>query len=97
MLKDYNCTIEYYPRKANVVADALNQKSIGNLSYICAVKLPLLVELKKLGVELNVTDIRGVLATLRVRPLVIGRIEQAQKFDSEAKKFHGEIKAGKKK
>ena len=26
-LEDYDCMINYHPRKANVVADALNQKA----------------------------------------------------------------------
>ena len=27
LLKDYDCTIQYRPRRANVIADALSQKS----------------------------------------------------------------------
>ena len=27
LIKDYDCTIEYHPRKANVVADALSRKA----------------------------------------------------------------------
>nr|XP_009799734.1 PREDICTED: uncharacterized protein LOC104245771 [Nicotiana sylvestris] len=32
LLKDYDCSISYHPRKANVVADALSRKSIGSLA-----------------------------------------------------------------
>ncbi|CAA0807057.1 Unknown protein, partial [Striga hermonthica] len=31
LVKDYDCTISYHPGKANVVADALSQKSHGQL------------------------------------------------------------------
>ena len=34
LLKDYDCTIDYHPGKANVVADALSRKSTGSLAYI---------------------------------------------------------------
>ena len=30
LLKDYDCIIPYHPGKANVVADALNKKSVGS-------------------------------------------------------------------
>ena len=33
--KDYDCIIQYHPRKANVVADALSRKSV---SLIAAIK-----------------------------------------------------------
>ena len=53
LLKDYDCTIDYHPGKANVVADALSQKSTGSLAYMQTVQLPLMVELRELGVELR--------------------------------------------
>ena len=34
LLKDYDCTIDYHPGKANVVADALSRKYIGSLAYM---------------------------------------------------------------
>ena len=34
LLKDYDCTIDYHPGKANVVADALSRKSTGSLTYM---------------------------------------------------------------
>ena len=71
LLKDYDCTIEYHPGKANVVVDALSQKSTGNLHYVRATKMPMLVELRKLNVELNVNAPDCILATLKVRPLLI--------------------------
>ena len=53
LLKDYDCTIDYHPGKANVVADALSKKSTGSLAYMQTIQLPLMVELRELGVELR--------------------------------------------
>ena len=53
LLKDYDCTINYHPSKANVVADALSQKSTCSLAYKQTIQLPLMVELRELGVELR--------------------------------------------
>ena len=33
-LEDYDFTLHYHPGKANVVADALNQKSLGVLASV---------------------------------------------------------------
>ena len=35
-LEDYDCTLHYHPDKANVVADALNQKSRGVIASIAS-------------------------------------------------------------
>ena len=45
LLKDYYCTIDYHPGKANVVADALSRKSTGSLAYMQTIQLPLMVDL----------------------------------------------------
>ena len=82
LLKDYDCTIEHHPGKANIVADALSWKSTGNLYYIRATKVPMLIELRKLNVELNINVPDCILATLKVRPLLMERIAQAQLLKS---------------
>ena len=43
LLKDYDCTIDYHPGKANVVADAFSRKSTGSLAYMQTIQLPLMV------------------------------------------------------
>ena len=74
MLKDYNFIIEYHPGIANVVADALSQKSTGNLYYIRAIRMPILIELRRLNVEFGVDTCDSVLATLKVRLILLERI-----------------------
>ncbi|RVW92700.1 hypothetical protein CK203_041549 [Vitis vinifera] len=34
LLKDYDCIIQYHPRKTNIVVDALSRKSVGSLATI---------------------------------------------------------------
>jgi hypothetical protein len=48
LLKDYDCTIQYHPGKANVVVDALSRKSSRSLAHIQEVRRPLIKELHEL-------------------------------------------------
>ena len=81
LIKDYECTIEYHPGKANVVADALSRNSTGSISHLKAVYLPRLVELRSLGVRLELTNTGALLATFHVRPILIDRIRELQTQD----------------
>ena len=92
LLKDYNYMIEYHPEKANMIADALSQKSSGSLYHIRTVRMSLLNELRKLDTEFKVDTYGGVLATLRVRPILIERILAAQWMDKETKKLCSDVK-----
>ena len=67
-INDYECTIEYHSVKANVVADALSRNPTGSISH--------LVELRSLGVRLELTDAGALLATFHVRPVLIDRIRE---------------------
>ena len=62
MIKDYDYTIEYHPGKANVVADALSRRPESSLSHMRSGYLPLLVDLRALGVILEVEDSEALLA-----------------------------------
>ncbi|WRX16496.1 Reverse transcriptase [Theobroma cacao] len=84
LLKDYDCTILYHPDKANVVVDALSQKSIGSLEHISTDRRSLVREIHSLGnigVNLEVTEINTLLAHFRVRPILLDRIKKAQSKD----------------
>ncbi|KAG8482995.1 hypothetical protein CXB51_021864 [Gossypium anomalum] len=69
LLKDYELIIDYHPGKANIVADALSRKS--------------LFALRAMGANLTMSDDGLLLAKLRVKPLFLQQIREAQKNDSE--------------
>ena len=81
LIKDYDCTIEYHPGKANVVADALSRKSTATLSHLQTVRAPLLIELRTTGVELEIDEIGALLASFHVRPTLLDRLREAQLED----------------
>ena len=59
-----------------MVVDALSRKSMGSISHLKVVYLPRLVELRSLGVRLELTDIGALLAIFHVRPVLIDRIRE---------------------
>ena len=74
LIKDYDFVIDYHPGKINVVADALSCKSSMTLAHIRTVYVPLLLDLKTLGVSLD-CDYNGVLiASFVVRPILVDQI-----------------------
>ena len=96
MIKDYDCTIEYHPRKANVVANALSQKPEGAYACLQTVYLPLLIELRSLGVKLQVANTGTLLASFYFHPLLVDQIKEGQKQGSEKIKLRAEIEGGRK-
>ena len=59
--------------------DALSQKPEGSYAYLQTVYLPLLIELRSLGVHLQVADTGTLLASFYVRPLLVDQIKEGQK------------------
>ena len=91
MIKDYDCTTEYHPGKANVVVDALSRRPESSLFYMRSGYLPLLVDLRALGVILEVEDSGALLATFHVRPLLVDQILVGQSQDPHMIKLKEEI------
>ncbi|KAL0373239.1 UNVERIFIED_CONTAM: Transposon Ty3-G Gag-Pol polyprotein [Sesamum calycinum] len=54
LLKDYDCTIDSHPRKANVVADAFSRKSSNTLASLGSHNQTLLLEMRSLNTKLEV-------------------------------------------
>ena len=64
LIKDYDLIIDYHPGKANnMVADALSRKSFVTLAHIRTTYVPLLLDLKALGLNLDY-DGYGALLTI---------------------------------
>ena len=78
LIKDYDCIIEFHIGKANVVVDALSRRPESSLSHMRSGYLPLLVDLRALGVILEAEDSRALLATFHVRHLLVDHIQVEQ-------------------
>jgi hypothetical protein len=95
LLKDYDCTIDYHPGKANVVADALSRKSNATLAHIQVTYLPLLLELRSMRTEFKMDGQNALIANLRVRPLLCEKIQNAQEQDVQLQQIRSEVQQGK--
>ncbi|RVW93842.1 Retrovirus-related Pol polyprotein from transposon 17.6 [Vitis vinifera] len=96
LLKDYDCIIQCHLGKANVVADALNKKSVGSLATIRRCQRLLLGDLRSLQVHIRVLDSRALVANFRVQPDLVGRIKALQKNDLNLVQLMEEVKKGSK-
>ena len=95
LLKDYDCTINYHPGKANVVADALSRKFTGSLAYMQAIQLPMMVELRELGIELGMHDSGALFASFLLRPILVDQILEAQLEDPYLMSMRRKVEEGK--
>ena len=81
LIKDYDCVIDYHPGKANVVADALNRKSMQTL--------------RALNAHLSLSDDRTVVVELIAKPNMLNRVLEAQKNDEKISTIVKQIEDGK--
>ena len=75
-LKNYDCTINYHPGKANSVADALSRKSYGELYRILAIRKPILLDLQRLGIEIEPYGIIERLSVMTLKPSLLEQIKE---------------------
>ena len=96
LIKDYDLVIDYHLGKANVVTDALSRKSSITLAHICTAYVPLLLDMKTLGVSLDYNGYGALIANFVVRPTLVDLIRDKQMQDDELVKevhkiMNGEI------
>ena len=94
LFKEYDYTIDYHPGKANVVADALSRKFTGSLAYMQTIQLPLMVELRELGVELGVHVSGALFASFQLRPILVDQILKAQLEDPYLMSMRKKVEEG---
>ena len=88
LLKDYDITILYHPRKANVVADALSRKagSMGSLAHLQVSRCPFAREVQTLAndfMRLEVLEKGGFLACVEARSSFLDKIKEKQFTDEK--------------
>ena len=81
LIKDYDCVIDYYPGKANVVANALRRKTVQTL--------------RALNANLSLSDDGAVVAELIARLNLLNRVLEAQKKDEKISAIIDQIGDGK--
>ncbi|KAL0440592.1 UNVERIFIED_CONTAM: hypothetical protein Slati_2542200 [Sesamum latifolium] len=64
----YDCTIDFHPGKANVVADALSRKSSSTLIIWGSHNQTLLLEMRSMNMTLEVDQVARLLAALQLKP-----------------------------
>ena len=76
-LEDYDFTLQYYPSKANVVADALSQKSRGVLASIASWEWRMLETVGQFRLQYN-EQAQGSLGILVATPSLLSRVIESQ-------------------
>ena len=56
MIKDYDCSINYHPSKANMVANALSQKSSDFSATLLTTQKEIINDLERMGIEIVMCD-----------------------------------------
>lgn len=77
-----------------MIIDALSCKSFGSLAHFKTNWLPLLLEIRSSRVELVVDDARVLLATRKIRPILIEKVKEAQNQDEKLSKINNEVRDG---
>ena len=79
-LEDYEFFLHYHPGKANVVADALSQKSRGALASIASIaslEWRMLETVGQFGLQYN-EQAQGTLGSLVATPSLLSRVIESQ-------------------
>ena len=94
LLKDYDCTIEYHPGKANVVANALSRKTCGRLAHLRVNYMGNLIALRGLNVDIQPSQRGALIATLKIWPVLRQRVQEVQGTDPNLAKIMERVQQG---
>jgi hypothetical protein len=91
LIKDYDLGINYHPRKANVVADALSRKKYCNATFARRMQPELRGEIKHLNLRMvNESKVR-----MEVEPTLEAEIREGQLEDAKLKEIRQLIRDNK--
>jgi len=85
--------IDYHPRKANVVADALSRKNKALVMDSDEYDNKELIELGKINAKIEVGPGDSLLPQLKIRSVFRDRILEAQMRDAEVKKVRDKVES----
>ncbi|XP_027127716.2 uncharacterized protein [Coffea arabica] len=89
-LEDYDCTIIYYPRKANVIADALSRKA--QLASLMVGKWGLLENVCEWNPRLEPHKV--IFENIEMKSTILDRIKEGQKKEPTVQKWVKRVKKG---
>ncbi|KAA3461417.1 reverse transcriptase [Gossypium australe] len=97
LIKDYELVIDYHPRKANVVADALVIDYHPRKANVVADALSRksLFALRAMNTQMTMSEDGSILAELKARPLFFQEIYEAKKDDSDLQVKRAHCESGK--
>ena len=92
-MEDYNFTLHYHPGKANVMADALSQKSREVLASAASREWQMLETVGQFRLQYS-DQAQGVLRSLVATPSLLSRVIESQEQDAEILSIKNRIMSG---
>jgi hypothetical protein len=91
LLKDYDCTINYHPRKANVMANAFSRKTApGVVVATFTTQRKILLDIDRAGIEAVVGNMQTYLSNLTLKLTLMEQIKIVQLTNPEMIKIRVE-------
>ena len=91
LMKNYDLDIQYHPKKANVVVDALSRKATEKLNVLITEQRYLHKEIKELELEVVTHGIEGIWATIVAEPTILKEIKLKQMEYHKLKKIYDNL------